>query len=50
MKNYFTEKTALDIPWIESPFFEKILNNSDYTEEERETLIKYNKDGYIELT
>jgi hypothetical protein len=47
MKNYFTEKTAMDIPWIESPFFESILNNSDYTEEERETLIKYNKDGYI---
>ena len=47
MKNYFTEKTAMDIPWIESPFFEKILNNSDYTEEERETLIKYNKDGYV---
>jgi putative transferase (TIGR04331 family) len=21
MKNYFTEKTAMDIPWIESPFF-----------------------------
>tara|TARA_R110001592_G_scaffold248147_1_gene510289 strand:- start:8515 stop:9384 length:870 start_codon:yes stop_codon:yes gene_type:complete len=47
MKNYFTDKKGLDIPWIESPFFNKILENSNYTDLEKEILVKYNKDGYI---
>lgn len=47
MKDYFKDKNALDIPWIESPFFYDILNNSNYSNEERELLIKYHTDGYI---
>ena len=49
MKNYKTDSSALDIPWIESPFFNSLLENSNYTESEKELLIKYNKDGYIVL-
>jgi len=47
MKNYFTNKNALDIPWIESPFFYKILENSNYTDEEKSILTEYNERGYI---
>jgi ectoine hydroxylase-related dioxygenase (phytanoyl-CoA dioxygenase family) len=47
MNNYFTNKNALDIPWIESPFFYKVLEQSDYTLEEKEILIKYHEDGYL---
>lgn len=47
MKNYFTNKNALDIPWIESPFFPQLLENSNYTEEEKHILIEYHEKGYI---
>lgn len=47
MNNYFTNKNALDTPWIESPFFYKVLEQSDYTLEEKEILIKYHEDGYL---
>jgi hypothetical protein len=47
MNNYFKNKNALDIPWIESPFFYKVLEQSDYTLEEKEILIKYYEEGYL---
>jgi len=47
MKNYFTNPTALDIPWIESPFFNQLLETSNYTEEEKTFLKDYNEKGYI---
>jgi ectoine hydroxylase-related dioxygenase (phytanoyl-CoA dioxygenase family) len=47
MNNYFKNKNALDIPWIESPFFHELLKNSNYTQEETELLIKYYTDGYL---
>jgi hypothetical protein len=47
MKNYKTNKEALDIPWIESPFFYELLESTDYTDEEKELLIKYHEDGYL---
>lgn len=47
MKNYFESKDGLDIPWIESPFFYQLLDNSDYTSDEKEMLTKYHEDGYI---
>jgi hypothetical protein len=47
MKNYFTDKNALDIPWIESPFFHKILETSNYTSEEKSILTEYNERGYL---
>lgn len=47
MKNYFKDKSAMNIPWIESPFFYNLLDNHNYTESERELLIKYHEDGYV---
>ena len=47
MMGYFNNKSAMDIPWIESPFFYKILEQSDYSDEEREILINYHENGYI---
>lgn len=47
MKNYFNDKNALDIPWIESPFFHQLLENSNYTDEEKSILTEYNERGYI---
>jgi hypothetical protein len=47
MKNYFIDKNAMDIPWIESPFFESIMENSNYTEEEEKILRYYNQHGYV---
>lgn len=47
MKNYFNDKNALDIPWIESPFFHQLLENTNYTNEEKSILTEYNERGYI---
>lgn len=48
MKNYSTDKLAMDIPWIESPFFKQILKNSpQYSESERALLTEYHDRGYI---
>tara|TARA_B100000131_G_C18023621_1_gene575580 strand:- start:148 stop:1083 length:936 start_codon:yes stop_codon:yes gene_type:complete len=47
MKDYFNDKEALDIPWVESPFFESLLQNSSHTEEEKIILQNYHRDGYI---
>jgi hypothetical protein len=54
MKNYFTNPTALDIPWIESPFFNYLLEAGNYTEEEKTFIRDFNEKGYtvidLELT
>lgn len=47
MKNYLLDKNAMSIPWIESPFFESILQNSNYTEDEVKILRQYNEKGYV---
>lgn len=47
MRNYFTEKSALSVPWIESPFFYSLLKASKLNEEEREQCRKFNEDGYL---
>lgn len=49
MKNYKTNHELLNWPWVESPFFNDLINNMDLTEEEKEIAIKFNKDGYIVL-
>lgn len=50
---FFTDANALSEPWIESPFFEKILNcklkNKEISAKEAELCIKFNNDGYIIL-
>lgn len=46
--NYFKEKEALDIPWIESPFFYDLLkNDTTLTEEQKEMCIQYHEKGYL---
>jgi len=47
MKNYIENKSALTIPWVESPFFYSLLENSDFTEEQRSLCIKYHEEGYV---
>jgi hypothetical protein len=47
MKNYFTDPVAMNLPWIESPFFEQVLQSTKYSDSEKDMLRKYNKDGYL---
>ena len=47
--DYFKELDALDIPWVESPFFYKLLENSNFTEEQKELAIHYHEKGYVVL-
>jgi len=42
-----SDKNLMNIPWVESPLFNKILDSSDMTEEMREIALKFNKDGYV---
>lgn len=46
MKNYFVEKQSLDIPWIESPFFDSLLKNADYSQVQKNFIKNYAKKGY----
>lgn len=39
----------MNLPWVESPFFEKILLEKNLTFEKEELARRYNKDGYIVL-
>ena len=49
MTNYHTEREALDIPWIESPFFHKILEEKKdwYPEESIKLLKDFHTNGYV---
>ena len=53
--NYFTDKHALDVPWIESPFFYDILEkDTSLTQEQKDLCVQYHEKGYaiidLELT
>jgi ectoine hydroxylase-related dioxygenase (phytanoyl-CoA dioxygenase family) len=39
----------MSTPWIESPFFEELIKNSDYTTDEKDLLYEFNRNGYIIL-
>jgi repressor of nif and glnA expression len=39
----------MNLPWVESPFFEKILHEKKLTQQQGELARIYNKDGYIVL-
>ena len=45
---FYTNKSALNIPWTESPFFYDLLKNSnDLTDEQKKMCQKYHEDGYV---
>lgn len=46
MRDYLKDPEALPIPWVHSPFFHSLLEEGDYSESEKDTLRKFNKDGY----
>ena len=46
--NYFIDKHALDIPWIESPFFYDILErDTTLTQEQKDICVQYHEKGYL---
>jgi hypothetical protein len=46
--NYFIDKHALDVPWIESPFFYDILErDTTLTQEQKDICIQYHEKGYL---
>ena len=49
MKDYYKDKQALSVPWVESPFFYSLIDTFDLTEKEREMCIQYHEKGYIEI-
>ena len=48
-KDDYINKDSMSMPWVESPFFESILQNLDVSEELKSMARKYNKDGYVIL-
>ena len=47
MKQFLTDKNALNIPWVESPFFYQLLEQENLTIEQKEQLIHFHELGYI---
>ena len=47
--DYFKDLDALNIPWVESPFFYELLKNSDFSDEQKDLAIQYHEKGYIIL-
>lgn len=43
------DKNLMNIPWVESPLFNKILDSLDITDELRNIALKFNNDGYVVL-
>jgi len=42
-----TNKNLMNIPWVESPLFNKILNSININEEQKNLALKFNRDGYV---
>jgi hypothetical protein len=38
---------AMEIPWVESPFFETLLGKSDLDDEQRQLARQYSEEGYV---
>ena len=43
---YANNKKCLSTPWIESPFFYKLLENSNHTKEEKKICTQFHEKGY----
>jgi ectoine hydroxylase-related dioxygenase (phytanoyl-CoA dioxygenase family) len=45
---FYTDKNALNIPWVESPFFYELLeNSSDLTDDQKKICKSYHEEGYV---
>ena len=49
MKQFFADKDALNIPWVESPFFYELLEKEDLTLEQKNQAIQFHELGYVIL-
>jgi len=47
MNNFNPSIDSLDVPWIESPFFNQLLEQSDLTDKQKEDCKFYNENGYL---
>lgn len=48
MKNVSVAE-RMNLPWVESPFFDDLLSKREITPEQRELAIHYNKEGFVVL-
>jgi ectoine hydroxylase-related dioxygenase (phytanoyl-CoA dioxygenase family) len=44
---YFLDENALDVPWVESPFFYSILENKKLSEEQKQQCVDFHERGYL---
>ena len=49
MKNYKTNPELMNWPWVESPFFNTLIDSQDLTEEQKKVAREFNENGYIIL-
>jgi len=49
MNQFFTDKNALNVPWVESPFFYQLLSKTNLTAARLEQAIQFHEKGYIVL-
>jgi len=49
MENYKTNPDLLNWPWVESPFFNTLIDSQDLTEEQKKIAREFNENGYIIL-
>ena len=45
--DYFNNLDAMSMPWVESPFFDTLIENVELTKHEKNLAKKYNKSGYV---
>jgi len=45
--DYLTDKNALNVPWVESPFFYELLKNNNFTDKQKEMATQYHEEGYL---
>lgn len=44
---YFLDENALDVPWVESPFFYSILENKKLSGEQKQQCVDFHERGYL---
>ena len=46
---YFKNHEETQYPWVESPFFYNLLENSDLTQDEKEIAVHFHEEGYVKI-